>query len=743
MFVKVAVPGPFLTPLDYKYTYSNKEILPVVGGRVSIYLRGRKLIGLVMSLSDTSEVNEKKVQPVHEVVDATPIFSEIEMILLKWAAFYYHEPIGNVVQTALPKRLREGEDLEVEEAITWQLTEQGRAEKQSIRSHAILQLLLMDFLQEHAYPVSEATLTACISGWRPVMRRFEEKRWVEAIRKPCLHERSADEMSEGSFCRHALNAEQQIAVDQVLSSQGFQPFLLEGVTGSGKTETYLGMIEAILAEGKQALVLVPEIGLTPQTVARFEAHLEQPVVVMHSALSDKERHCALFMMHSGKASVLLGTRSAVFTPMKNLGLCILDEEHDLSFKQQDNFRYSARDSLIRRAQLSKVPVVLGSATPSLETLHNAFTKRYQYLRLTRRAGNAVLPELKLIDVRGDSEIQKQAGISTVLKQHMHQHLEAGGQVLLFLNRRGFAPVQICHDCGWQAVCPSCDANMTYHQQYRQLKCHHCGHNQIAPEVCPNCGSVHLVNQGQGTEKLEAVVSEWFPQYLTIRVDRDTTRTRSQIEKVTAQARSGEARMLIGTQMLAKGHHFPNVTLVAIIDLDQGLFSCDYRAAERMAQLIIQVAGRAGRSQTKGEVLIQTYQPQHPLLNTLVKEGYDSFARQALSERQNADLPPYSFQIMLRAESNDPQSSWQFLEDIQKALVETLEEYDLEAGLVVFGPVAAPMLRRQGRYRYQLLLQSIQRSELHQWLGNLESHIYAHSLVNRLRWSIDVDPQDMS
>lgn len=743
MFVRVAVPGPFLTPLDYKVSYTGKQIVPVVGGRVSIYLRGRKLVGVVMATSQTSKVNEHKIQPIQGVIDVKPIFSELDLELLKWAAYYYHEPIGNVVHAAMPKRLREGLPATMEQVTNWQATDLAREQKDTIRSNAVLQNLLMEFLLKHSHPVTEAALTARVSGWRPVMKRFVEKGWALPVKKPCLHERAIENDTIPSDQKHPLNEQQQKAVDAVMAAEGFEAFLLQGVTGSGKTETYLGMIEAVLAKGQQALVLVPEIGLTPQTVARFEAYLQQPVAVMHSALSDKERHCAWYMMQSGQVKVLLGTRSAVFTPFQNLGLCILDEEHDLSFKQQDNFRYSARDCLVRRAQLAKVPVVLGSATPSLETLHNAFSRRYRYLQLTQRAGGASMPSISLLDIRGDHQLEQQAGISTKLKDLMQQHLQADGQVLLFLNRRGFAPVQICHDCGWQAVCQSCDANMTYHHQYRELKCHHCGHSQQAPQNCPACGSANLMHQGQGTEKLEAMVNHWFPDYPALRVDRDTTKTRSQIERVTAQARSGEAKILIGTQMLAKGHHFPQVTLVAMIGLDQGLFSCDFRAAERMAQLIVQVAGRAGRADKSGEVVIQTCQPQHPLLNTLVDQGYEAFARQALTERQLAMLPPDSFQIMLRAESNDPQSSWTFLQDIQQALSATVYDYDSETELAAFGPVAAPMLRKQGRYRYQLLLQARQRSALHQWLGNLESHIYAHSLVNLVRWSIDVDPQDMS
>lgn len=744
MFIKVAVPGPFLTPLDYQFTYDDKQLLPVVGGRVWVPFRSRQLVGVVMAIHETTELDAKKIRAISEVVDAEPIFSERDLQFLQWAAHYYHEPIGNVMQTALPKRLKEGEAVALEGVLAWQLTETGRTEAgDKIRSNAIQQLNLLEFLKSHPYPVVESTLTACLSGWRQPMKRFHEQGWVEKTEKNCLHS-----WLQAEAPNHELNKEQQAAVDAVLQADGFHPFLLEGVTGSGKTETYLGMIESVIAQGKQVLVLVPEIGLTPQTVERFERFLNQPVAVMHSDLTDKERHCAWYMVQSNQVKVLLGTRSALFTPFADLGLCILDEEHDLSFKQQDNFRYSARDALVRRAQLEKVPVVLGSATPSLETLHNAMSDRYGYLKLTQRAGGASMPEMQLLDVRGDRSVQQHEGVSFALRAKIVEHLAQDGQVLLFLNRRGFAPVLMCHSCGWQAACPSCDANMTYHHQFRELRCHHCGYQQKAPQVCPNCGEQEFVNVGQGTEKLETIMQSWFPEHQTLRIDRDTTRNKGQMAEATQIAREGKADILIGTQMLAKGHHFPKVTLVALLDIDQGLYSCDFRAAERMAQLVVQVAGRAGRAEKQGEVVIQTHHPDHPLLKTLVEDGYDAFATETLAERKVANLPPYSYQILLRAESVDPHLGWQFLLDIESALqlkaVDQTKSARLgEAKLEAFGPVSAPMLRRQGRFRYQLLLQSTHRGYLHHWLGSLESNIYAHPLANKVRWSIDIDPQEMT
>ncbi|MDG4811414.1 primosomal protein N' [Hydrogenovibrio sp. 3SP14C1] len=774
MFVKVAVPGPFLSPLDYRIhteetdrplatlaldlepeeqTASKESFLPVVGGRVKVPFRNKSVIGIVMALSDEVEVASEKLKALETVIDETPIFSEQEMALLQWASHYYHEPIGNVVQTALPKRLKEGEMVEVDGVPAWQLTEAGQDAANKISSRATQQKALWHVLQEQDEAVTAENLNRSLSQWRLPMKRFQEQGWVNETEKSCLHAMPVREKTARPG--HILNAEQQMAVDAVLATSGFEAFLLEGVTGSGKTEVYLGMIESVIAQGKQVLVLVPEIGLTPQTVKRFEAYLQAPVAVMHSGLNDKERHCAWSLVKTHQVTVLLGTRSAIFTPFANLGLCIMDEEHDLSFKQQDGFRYSARDCLVRRAQLENVPVVLGSATPSLEALHNALSGRYQHLHLKQRAGDAKMPEVQLLDVRGQVE---EEGVSQPLKQQVQSHLEAGGQVLLFLNRRGFAPVLMCHDCGWQAACPSCDANMTFHQQVNELRCHHCGYQAKAPHDCPSCGSVSFVKIGQGTERLEAVVREWFPAYKVLRVDRDTTRNKGQMMALTEQASQGQADILIGTQMLAKGHHFPKVTLVGLLDIDQGLFSCDFRAAERMAQLVVQVSGRAGRGERSGQVVIQTHHPEHPLLKVLVQQGYEAFAKEALKERDQADLPPFQYQVLLRAEAVDANAGWTFLNDVKSALnfakMSMLRSYlsvsepdDVKAealqGLEVFGPVSAPMLRRQGRYRYQLLIQGVHRGFLHQWLAQVETHLYTSNQAKKVRWSLDVDPQEMS
>jgi primosomal protein N' (replication factor Y) len=726
-FVKVAVAGPFWQPLDYVSVQG--ALAP--GVRVRVPFRRQTRVGLVVACDTEAGYDEAKIKPIEAVLDAAPLFSPLELRFLAWAAGYYHEPIGEVVMAALPKRLRAGEPNQIEGQTEWFLTQAGlQISLDSLAKNAHKQRALWAALRQQP-SWTESQLNQAFDHWRALLRRWQDLGWLQTRTTSCLAQRALP-----TPCRHKLNAQQQQAVDQVLQgAQGFQTYLLQGVTGSGKTEVYLALIEAVLARGQQVLVLVPEIGLTPQTLARFEAHLQQPVVALHSGLNDSERHCAWHLVREGTVQVLLGTRSAVFAPMQRLGLCILDEEHDLSFKQQDGFRYSARDLVIRRAQLSEVPVVLGSATPSLESLFNVRQGRYRHLLLTERAAQAQMPKMTLLDIRGERLVE---GVSAPLRAAMMRHLAAGNQVLVFLNRRGFSPVLMCHGCGWQARCPSCDANLTYHQVWSELRCHHCGHVEKAPSVCPDCGAKAFVPIGQGTERLEQVLGETFADYPVLRIDRDTTRRKGALVDKLAQIHQGEAAVLIGTQMLAKGHHFPQVTLVGLIDLDQGLFSVDFRAAERMAQLVVQVAGRAGRGTQPGEVLIQTHHPQHPLLLTLVRQGYDAFAEQALAQRAQAQLPPYCFQILLRAESLLPTQALTFLGAVKNALLSTAVAQPCE----MWGPVSAPMERRQGRYRYQLLLQSSDRRALHQWLNAVQGDLANMASAARVRWSLDIDPQEM-
>ncbi|AKQ33195.1 Primosomal protein N [Candidatus Coxiella mudrowiae] len=542
------------------------------------------------------------------------------------------------------------------------------------------------------------------------------------------------EISEdgGSYIPHSpldLNPYQKNAVTEIVSNQNFQTFLLSGITGSGKTEVYLHSIESLIKQRKQALVLVPEIGLTPQTVKRFRERFNVPIAVLHSNLADKKRAQAWLMAKKGVAKIIIGTRSAIFTPLLNLGIIILDEEHDTSFKQQSAFRYSARDLAVIRGQFENIPVVLGSATPSLESFYNVKRERYKLLRLPYRAGKASLPRVTITDLR-----QKQliAGMSDELLITIENHIKSNGQVLLFLNRRGYAPTLMCHGCGWIMHCNRCDARLTFHYQPPRLYCHHCGSNKKIPPVCPQCKHQELIDFGLGTEQLEAVLQKRFPNYDIVRMDRDSTRTKNSMEEKLNLIHNRKAPILIGTKMIAKGHHFPHLTLVAIVDADSGLYSADFRAAERMGQLLIQVAGRAGRAEQQGEVFIQTHHPTNPLFTLLLKEGYAMFAEVLLKEREAAQLPPFSYLSILRAESQKPGPPSEFLSEIKQKIL-------VNSGVDILGPVPASMERKAGRYRYQLLFQSKHRIGLRKVLNQLIALLSSQRA--KVRWSLDVDPQE--
>lgn len=532
-----------------------------------------------------------------------------------------------------------------------------------------------------------------------------------------------------------LNTHQQQAVDTIIAARGFQTFLVDGITGSGKTEVYFQSMATLLQAGKQILVLVPEIALTPQTVARFEQRFNVPIVLLHSDLADKKRLTSWLQALKGLAAIVIGTRSAIFTPLLNPGMIILDEEHDLSFKQQNNLRYSARDLAIVRGQIENIPVVLGSATPALESLYNAKNGKYTYISLPKRAGDAKPPQVSLINLRDKRLV---GGLSTQLLDNIRQHLVRDGQVLLFLNRRGYAAVLMCHHCGWMAKCARCDARLTLHFQPEQLHCHHCGAVKRPPKKCEQCRYPELITAGQGTERIEQVIAEHFPEYTSVRIDRDSTKARGSINKLLADIHERKAQILIGTQMLAKGHHFPHLTLVVIVDADSGLFSVDFRSLERMAQLLVQVAGRAGRTERAGEVLIQTHHPEHPHLQLLLKSGYRVFAQAVLTERQQALLPPFAYLALLRAESIKSEITQAFL-TAAKTCLETIPGGH---HLTLLGPIPAPMERCAGRFRGHLLLQAAKRADLQEALKWWVPTLNRVKMANKVRWSLDIDPQEL-
>jgi len=728
--LRIAIPSPLRRLFDY--LPPGQAVADFVPGQRYLVPFGRsKQVGVLVAVGDHSEVPANRLKPALKQLDSEPLFDTTLMGLLGWACDYYHHPPGEVFTTALPVLLRQEREAVARGIEVWRLSAAGRALSPEQFRRAPKQLALFHLLEEYEEGVEAARLDADMDNWRPVMKRLVERAWVEVEERPCL---AVPEQASGET-PPPLNAKQRQAVDAIGEHlDGFQPLLIEGVTGSGKTEVYLQAIERVIAAGRQVLVLVPEIGLTPQLLTRFRRRFPLPIALLHSGLNDTERLCAWQMAREGHAPIVIGTRSAVFTPLPRLGLIIVDEEHDPSFKQQDGFRYSGRDVAVVRAKQHDIPVVLGSATPSLESLHNALAGRYRHLALPERAGTAVHPAIHLLDVR---QQRMEEGLSAPLQKAMHRHLDAGGQVLLFLNRRGYAPTLLCHDCGWVSHCQRCDAHMTYYAKSGRLRCHHCGAERPVPPQCPDCGSLDLRPVGQGTERIEQALKRLFPAIGVVRIDRDSTRRKGAMDALLAEVHSGEGRILIGTQMLAKGHHFPNVTLVGILDADQGLFSIDFRAGERMAQLIVQVAGRAGRADKPGTVLIQTHVPDHPLLRLLVEKDYGHFARAALKEREEAQMPPFSHLALLRAEAVDRHAPMLFLEEARQ-----LAEQLPHEGVWLLGPVPAPMERRAGRSRAQLLLQADSRQVLHRLLHAWAPALEGVKSGRKVRWSLDVDPGEL-
>ncbi len=767
--IRVLLPGPLRQHFDYLLDTQLDPVLngdpllsasqasiddsaatphqvKLIGLRVLAPFGRGKRTGIITALPDSTDCPPEKLK-FAQLIDSQPAMTDSLQRLCLWAANYYHHPAGDVLFHALPILLRKGQPNQLPQTIHWQLTERGKKVSLNVVKRAKKQLEVMqqlhDLMQQES-PDSPASQTIDEQLLRPAgqsrqpLLALAEKGWIESIERPA----ALDLPEEAPSSALTLSEEQQFAVDSINTKTQsedkdkghFAAFLLEGVTGSGKTEVYLQAIETVVAQGKQALVLVPEIGLTPQTLQRFRARFRQPVVVLHSGLTDTARLRAWQAASNGEAAVIIGTRSAIFTPMQSPGLIIVDEEHDNSYKQMEGFRYHARDLAVVRARMEKIPVVLGSATPALESLHNANTDRYQLLKLTHRASDAKEPTKILLDIRS---CHLQSGLSPTMRDKIRATLENNQQVLLFLNRRGFSPVLMCHDCGWLAQCPSCDAKMALHQNPHRLHCHHCDNQRRLPETCPDCKSENMVPVGLGTERLEQELAQTFDDWPVLRVDRDSTRKKGSLDKILQQINAGEPMILLGTQMLAKGHHFPKVTLVGILDVDGAFFSGDFRAGEKLAQLVTQVAGRAGRGELAGEVCLQSRQPEHPQLQGLLKQGYNSWAQQELELRQQALLPPFSHMAMLRAEAINADSAKKILQPMADCLKQISS-----GSLMQMGPLAAPMEKRANRYRQQLLIQADDRRSLHQAMAILLNQPWLQPANSRYRWSIDIDPQDL-
>ncbi len=726
--VRVALAVPLPRFFDYLYP---PNLMPIVGGRVLVPFGSQKRVGIVVDLPASSDVAKEKLKPIIDVLDAESLFNSTTWDWLAWSANYYRAALGDVLFQALPVKLRNGESAVKNDRTFWRITDLGKQAlesgelKRAKKQIEALNLLLTQDLEKGNNEISSAIWSA-LKGKdyvEEIIVPTEQKSWQQAL---------GDNPLVNLDNRLTLNKQQALAFSQLLFQEGFNVWLLEGVTGSGKTEIYLQYIEEVLKKGKQVLVLVPEIGLTPQTVRRFQARFNVEIDVLHSNLNDTQRLNVWERARTGQSAIVIGTRSALFTQFSDLGLIILDEEHDGSFKQQDGWRYHARDLGIVLAQKLNIPILLGSATPSLESVNNVQNGKYHHLVLSKRAGNATALRQFVIDLKHQ---RIQNGLSEPLLKRMQEHLEKGNQVLLFLNRRGFAPVLLCHECGWIDECHHCEKPYTYHQHQRVLRCHHCGAQKTVPMQCGHCGSTHLVTTGLGTEQLEETLKARFPQYNIARIDRDSTARKGKLEGYLDDIQQGKSQILIGTQMLAKGHHFPNVTLVALVNVDNALFSLDFRAEERLAQLYVQVAGRSGRAEKQGEVVLQTHYPDHPLLTTLLEKGYQAFAEETLKLRHNMGLPPFSFQALFKAQCRHSEEAENALSQLESFFYEQKIE-----GLQVLGPIPAPFSKKAGQYRWQLLLQHASRKQLQAALSRYSPELIKSSQV---RLILDVDPLDLS
>ena len=727
--IRVAVPVYLYDCFDYSLTaeqYHQAE----VGARVAVSFGRQNVVGVIVEkLTDEKPLDLGfKLKAITELLDDSAILDAKVLSLLTWSAQYYQFPIGEVMHAALPSFLRQGKPYNLL-ARMWKLID-DHAEDKLKRSEK--QQDAYKILKLHPTGTSENILN--LAGIETAtLKALEKKKITQCILEAQDFKPQAMTLAQMPL---APNDEQKRAIQNILKVRhSYHAFLLDGLTGSGKTEVYLQVMQEVLKQGKQVLVLVPEIGLTPQTVSRFQSRFHCHIALLHSGLNDSKRLQAWQSAQTGKASIVIGTRSAIYTPLPHLGLIVLDEEHDLSFKQQEGFRYHARDVALYRAHLENCPIILGSATPSIDSYALVEQGKMTRLELDQRAGVAVMPKMHVIDLK---VAQKQNGISQQLIHEVQKRLDKKEQVLIFLNRRGYAPVLICESCGWQAKCPHCDANFTVHRQpYQHLHCHHCGTIHRMPEHCPQCQHSELKPIGLGTAKVEENLQALFPNFDVIRVDRDSTSRVGSWQKIYNKIQKSEPIILLGTQMLAKGHHFPYVTLVAILDIDSGLLSVDFRATERTAQLIIQVAGRAGRGEKKGEVYLQTLRPDHPLLNTLLESGYRSFAKQTLKERKAAWMPPYRYAALLRCESKDQELNQSFLQEHAQALRQASEN-----SIDIWGPIPAPMERKAGRYQAHMVLLSKDRARMHFYIRQWWQNVW-HNKPHGMKLSLDIDPQELS
>ena len=717
--IQVCLNIRFSDHLDY---ICNTEEPPAIGCRVVVPFRQKKLMGVVVGHQQPT--HQKKLKHIIEVIDQGPLLSPELLHFLEKAAAYYQLKKGESIFLALPHWFRQIDAQPLSKPFWWQADCDPETAKKQLNK-APAQWLLFQKIVEHG-PIQNSQLKEYHNNPSPLCKQLASKKLIKKIEQQPL--------GKATDVEFELTQDQQQAYQKLQQKQrAFDVYLLDGITGSGKTEVYIRCIQDALAEKKQVLVLVPEIGLTPQLYKQLIQRIPARIGVSHSALSSNQRALVWQQTANGELDVLVATRSGIFNRFDNLGMIIIDEEHDLSFRQQEGIRYSARDLAVLRASLDNIPIILGSATPSLESLNNALKKRYHWLKLRTRTNQRQLPQITIKDIR---KKQVSGGLSTEVIQQIETHLAADQQVLVFINRRGWSPRIVCQDCGWIAECDQCDAYLTWHKLIERLRCHHCQSVYSLPEFCPLCGCQHLLPLGDGTEKIADTLTTALGGDRVLRIDRDTIKTPNQWSAAFAEIESGRACAIVGTQMLAKGHHFPKLSLVVIVDIDNSFFSGEFRATEHLAQILIQVAGRAGRAEALGEVIVQTRHPEHPFFVRLLQHGYSAFAEQELTDRAEQGFPPCSHMAILRAQHRDQNILETFLLQIEKNLPN-------HADVNVFGPLAAPMFMRHKHYRMQLVYNANSRQALHKQLQHTRQIIATHLKQSNVQWLLDIDPVQMS
>ncbi|MBG8696599.1 primosomal protein N' [Neisseria meningitidis] len=715
---------------DGLLTYSHSDPLPP-GTRVLVPFRNKTVVGMVWETDIAPDMDTARILGVQTTFSDEPLLPESWRDLLAFTSRYYHYPTGQAVFAALPQGLKETRAVEMPQPpLFYALNEAGRAQTpppaRFNKKAALWDALLSGEMTMAALKQVNAQAAKLIEDWAV-------QGWIETTEaaKPVLRPYHG----QASHSEFVLNADQRQASDAIQTAFGsFQPFLLYGITGSGKTEVYFDAMAKVLAQGRQVLFLLPEINLTPQLLKRVENRFaDVPTAVLHSQMAAGKRTQDYLRAMLGQAKLVIGTRLAVFTPMDDVGLIVVDEEHDGSFKQDNELRYHARDLAVWRAKQGGCPIILGSATPSLESWHKAQSGAYRLLQLTERAHTAA--QLPQVDILNVGRLKLDNGFSPQALQLLKQNFEAGGISLVYLNRRGFAPALFCGDCGYTFGCPNCSAKMVLHQRARQLRCHHCDHREPIPYKCPDCGNQDLTAVGHGTQRVEETLRTFLPKAAVVRVDRDSTAHKNDWADLYRRIADNKIDILVGTQMLAKGHDFARLNLVIVLNADGSLYSADFRAPERLFAELIQVSGRAGRADKPGKVLIQTQLPEHPVFAAVKAQDYAVFAENELNERQMFAMPPFGFQTAVRADAPRVADALEFL----NAAKETLAPL-LPASVSQFGAAPMLMVRLAERERAQIFLESPSRQDLHRAVS-LWVQVLQQNRDGKIRWSVDVDPQE--